>query len=131
MSGCGVTKTCVTGATWRRGNRISGPKWLDAEDPTEPDPMIPIVRDPDNIMIVVAGDPARSRSAFCPARPYNRPVTRQCGWRGRVFSWMNGMEIRDAVMVCRHSGFRRNPGSHHCLSRLELLTCKSGRKSFK
>ena len=52
------------------------PKWLDVEDPTEPDPMLPIVRDPDNIMIAVAGDPARSRSAFCPARPYNRPVTK-------------------------------------------------------
>ena len=52
------------------------PKWLDAEDPTEPDPMLPVVRDPDNIMIVVAGDPARSRSAYCPPRPYNPPVTK-------------------------------------------------------
>lgn len=52
------------------------PKWLDVDDPTEPEPMIPIVRDPDNVMIAVAGDPARSRSAFCPARPYNRPVSK-------------------------------------------------------
>ena len=52
------------------------PKWLDAEDPTEPNPMLPVVRDPDNIMIVVAGDPARSRSAYCPPRPYNPPVTK-------------------------------------------------------
>ena len=38
--------------------------------------MLPVVRDPDNIMIVVAGDPARSRSAYCPPRPYNRPVSK-------------------------------------------------------
>ncbi len=50
------------------------PKWLDTEGP---EPMLPIVRDPDNIMVVVAGDPARSRSAYCPPRPYNRPVTKR------------------------------------------------------
>ena len=50
------------------------PKWLDTDGP---ETMLPVVRDPDNIMIVVAGDPARSRSAYCPPRPYNRPVTRR------------------------------------------------------
>ena len=55
------------------GDPYFWPKWLDTEGP---ETMLPVVRDPDNIMIVVAGDPARSRSAYCPPRPYNRPVSR-------------------------------------------------------
>ena len=34
-------------------------------------------RRPGNILILVAGDPARSRSAYCPARTYNQPVTKR------------------------------------------------------
>lgn len=48
------------------------PRWLNVD---EPGVMVPIVRDPDNILLLVAGDPGRSRSAYCPARPFNRPVT--------------------------------------------------------
>jgi hypothetical protein len=39
--------------------------------------MVPIVRSPEIILVLVAGDPARSRSAYGPARPYNRPVTKK------------------------------------------------------
>jgi len=50
------------------------PKWLNVD---EPGVTVPVVRTPENIMVLVAGDPGRSRSAYCPARPYNRPVTRR------------------------------------------------------
>ena len=50
------------------------PRWLDVE---EPGVMVPILRSPENMLVLVAGDPARSRSAYCPARPYNRPVTKK------------------------------------------------------
>lgn len=50
------------------------PKWLNVD---EPNISVPVVRDPKNMLILVAGDPARSRSAFCPARPYNPPVIKQ------------------------------------------------------
>ncbi len=56
------------------GDPYYWPKWLDVE---EPGVMVPVVRSPDNILLLVAGDPARSRSAYCPARPYNRPVTKK------------------------------------------------------
>ena len=46
-------------------------------DVEEPGVLVPVVRSPDNILVLVAGDPARSRSAYCPARPYNRPVTKK------------------------------------------------------
>ena len=50
------------------------PKWLNVD---EPGVTVPVVRTPENIMVLVGGDPGRSRSAYCPARPYNRPVTRR------------------------------------------------------
>ena len=50
------------------------PKWLNVD---EPGVTVPVVRTPENIMVLVAGDPGRSRSAYCPARPYNRPVTKR------------------------------------------------------
>ena len=50
------------------------PKWLNVD---EPNITVPVVRRPENILVLVAGDPARSRSAYCPARPYNRPVTKK------------------------------------------------------
>ena len=43
----------------------------------EPGVTVPVVRTPENIMVLVAGDPGRSRSAYCPARPYNSPVTKR------------------------------------------------------
>ena len=50
------------------------PKWLNVD---EPGVTVPVVRTPGNIMVLVAGDPGRSRSSYCPARPYNRPVTKR------------------------------------------------------
>ena len=50
------------------------PKWLNVD---EPGVTVPVVRTPENIMVLVAGDPGRSRSAYCPARPYNSPVTKR------------------------------------------------------
>lgn len=50
------------------------PKWLNVD---EPGVTVPVVRTPENIMVLVAGDPGRSCSAYCPARPYNRPVTKR------------------------------------------------------
>ena len=50
------------------------PKWLNVD---EPGVTVPVVRTPENIMVLVAGDPGRSRSAYCPARPYNIPVTKR------------------------------------------------------
>jgi hypothetical protein len=38
---------------------------------------VPVVRKPDYILLLVAGDPARSRSAYCPSRPYNPPVIKK------------------------------------------------------
>jgi len=56
------------------GDPYYWPKWLNVD---EPDVSVPIVRDPRNMLVLVAGDPARSRSAYCPARPYNRPVIKK------------------------------------------------------
>jgi hypothetical protein len=56
------------------GDPYYWPRWLDVE---EPGVMVPVVRSPDHILVLVAGDLARSRSAYCPARPYNRPVTKK------------------------------------------------------
>jgi hypothetical protein len=39
--------------------------------PQEAGVMVPVVRSPEHLMVLVAGDPAWSRSAYCPARPYN------------------------------------------------------------
>ncbi|MFQ6027744.1 MAG: hypothetical protein ACE5Q6_09655 [Dehalococcoidia bacterium] len=50
------------------------PRWLNVD---EPGLTVPVVRSPENVLVLVAGDPGRSRSAYCPARPYNRPVTRR------------------------------------------------------
>ena len=62
------------GRNQEAGDPYYWPRWLDVE---EPGVMVPVVRSPDNILVLVAGDPARSRSAYCPARPYNRPVTKK------------------------------------------------------
>jgi hypothetical protein len=56
------------------GGPYSWPVWLNVD---EPNITVPVVRHPDNILVLVAGDMARSRSAYCPARPFNRPVTRK------------------------------------------------------
>lgn len=50
------------------------PHWLNVD---EPGITVPVVRKPENIFLLVAGDPARSRSAYCPPRPFNLPVTKQ------------------------------------------------------
>ena len=50
------------------------PKWLNVD---EPNITGPVVRKPENIMVLVAGDPGRSRSAYCPARAFNLPVTKK------------------------------------------------------
>ncbi|MCH7621940.1 MAG: hypothetical protein IH870_08590 [Chloroflexi bacterium] len=50
------------------------PHWLNVD---EPNINVPVVRHPDNVLVLVAGDSGRSRSAYCPARPYNRPVTKK------------------------------------------------------
>jgi len=50
------------------------PRWLDVE---ESGVSVPVVRKPEHILLLVAGDPARSRSAFCPSRPYNPPVIKK------------------------------------------------------
>lgn len=50
------------------------PKWLNVD---EPNINVPVVRKPENIMVLVAGDPGRSRSAYCPARAFNLPVTKK------------------------------------------------------
>jgi len=62
------------GRNQEAGDPYYWPRWLDVE---EPGVMVPVVRSPDNILVLVAGDPARSRSAYCPARPYYRPVTQK------------------------------------------------------
>ena len=49
-------------------------KWLGVD---EPGVTVPVVRSPENILVLVAGDAGRSRSAYCPARPYNLPVTKK------------------------------------------------------
>ena len=50
------------------------PRWLAVE---EPGVLVPVVRRPEHRLVLRAGDPARSRSAYGPAQPYNRPVTKQ------------------------------------------------------
>jgi hypothetical protein len=62
------------GRNQEAGDPYYWPRWLDVEGPGI---MVPVVRSPDNLLVLVAGDPARSRSAYCPARPYNRPVTKR------------------------------------------------------
>ena len=56
------------------GDPYAWPRWLNVD---EPGITVPVVRNPDNILVLVAGDPARSRSAYCPARPFNKPVTKR------------------------------------------------------
>lgn len=56
------------------GDPYYWPRWLNVD---EPGVTVPIVRNPRNLLVLVAGDPGRSRSAYCPARPYNTPVTRK------------------------------------------------------
>ena len=56
------------------GDPYVWPRWLNVD---EPGITVPVVRNPDNILVLVAGDPARSRSAYCPARPFNKPVTKR------------------------------------------------------
>ena len=56
------------------GDPYYWPRWLNMD---EPNIAVPVVRHPDNILVLVAGDPGRSRTAYCPARPYNRPVTKR------------------------------------------------------
>lgn len=56
------------------GDPYMWPRWLNVD---EPNITVPVVRKPDNILVLVAGDPGRSRSAYCPARPFNRPVTKR------------------------------------------------------
>ena len=58
------------------GDPYYWPKWLNVD---EPGVTVPVVRDPRNILLLVAGDPGRSRSAYCPARPYNPPVIKKVG----------------------------------------------------
>ena len=50
------------------------PKWLNVD---ETGVTVPVVRSPADLLVLVAGDPGRSRSAYCPARPYNLPVTKK------------------------------------------------------
>jgi hypothetical protein len=64
------------GRNQEAGDPYYWPRWLDVE---EPGVTVPVVRSHDNILVLVAGDPARSRSAYCPAQPYNRPVTKKVG----------------------------------------------------
>lgn len=49
------------------------PKWLDVANPAA---TVPIVRRPENLHVVVAGDVGRPRCAVCSGRPYNFAVTR-------------------------------------------------------
>lgn len=49
------------------------PRWLTVADPSA---TVPIVRKPENLHIVVAGDRGRPRCALCSGRPYNYAVTR-------------------------------------------------------
>ena len=62
------------GRTQEAGNPYYWPSWLNVD---EPGITVPVVRDPRNFLVLVAGDPGRSRSAYCPARPYNPPVMKK------------------------------------------------------
>ena len=59
------------------GDPYYWPKWLSVD---EPDINVPIVRHPDNMLVLVAGDVGRSRSAYCPGRPYNHPVIKKINY---------------------------------------------------